>query len=67
MRIIVVTLFACIVAVILLAPHVPSPDQIPAATLVAANSSLPTQDCMNAAAGADGYDPPTQDCLSSLN
>jgi hypothetical protein len=67
MRTIVATIFAVIAAMILMAPHTPSPDRIPAATVSIDNAStLPTQDCMNAVAGADGFDPPTQDCLGSL-
>jgi hypothetical protein len=67
MRIIVVAVFACIAAMIVLAPHPPHPDRIPAATVTAIDSStLPTQDCMNSVAGADGYDAPTQDCLGTL-
>jgi len=67
MRIIVVALFACVVAVILMAPHTPNPNPIPAAAVAAADVSLPpTQDCMNAVTGTDGYAPPTQECLSSM-
>jgi len=67
MRIIVVALFACIVAVILTAPHAPNPNPVPTATVAAADATLPpTQDCMNAVTGADGYAPPTQECLSSM-
>ena len=67
MRAIVVTIFACVAAMIVMAPHAPNPNPIPAATVTAINSStLPTQDCMNAVAGADGSDAPTQDCLGSL-
>lgn len=67
MRVIVATIFAVIAAMILMAPHTPSPSPIPAATVSIDNAStLPTQDCMNAVAGADGFAPPTQDCLGSL-
>jgi hypothetical protein len=67
MRIIVVAVVAVVVAVILMAPHTPSRNPIPAATVIVDNSStLPTQDCMNAVAGADGDAAPTQDCLGSL-
>jgi len=62
MRIIVTTIFACIAAMIVMAPHTPHPNPIPAATVTAIDSStLPTQDCMNAIAGADGSAAPTQD------
>jgi hypothetical protein len=65
MRIIVATIFACIVAIIVTAPHAPAQQPLATnATIV--TSPLPTQDCMNAVAGADGYAPPTQDCLTSL-
>jgi hypothetical protein len=65
MRIIVATIFACIVAMIVMAPHHPGQQPLATNTTVV-TSPLPTQDCMNSAAGADGYAPPTQDCLSSL-
>jgi hypothetical protein len=65
MRIIVATIFACILAMIVLAPHAPVRQPLATSTTVV-TSSLPTQDCMNAVAGTDGYDPPTQDCLSSM-
>jgi hypothetical protein len=65
MRVIVATIFACIAAMILLAPH--APDRQPVATgTTVITSPLPTQDCMNAVAGTDGYAPPTQDCLTSM-
>jgi len=67
MRAIVVTIFALVAAMILMAPHTPDPEPIPAATVTVMNAqTFPTQDCMNAIAGADGSDAPTQDCMSSL-
>jgi len=65
MRIIVATIFACIAAMIVLAPHASVRQPLATSTTVV-TSPLPTQDCMNSAAGADGSDPLTQDCLSSL-
>ena len=64
MRVIVATIFACIVAMIVLAPHAPVRQQVGTSTTVI-TTPLPTQDCLNAVAGADGYDPPTQDCLTA--
>ena len=65
MRVIVTAVFACIVAMILMAPHSPAEHSLaPKTTMV--TSDLPTQDCMNSVAGADGYAPPVQDCLTSM-
>ena len=66
MRVIVVAIVACIAAMIIMAPHAPNPNPIPAATVTAIDSStLPTQDCINAVAG-DADAAPTQDCMGSL-
>jgi hypothetical protein len=66
MRVVVATIFACIVAMIVMAPHAPAP-QSSATNATIVTSPLPTQDCMNSVAGADGYAPPTRDCLTSLS
>jgi len=65
MRIIVAAIFACIVAMIVMAPHAPAQQPLSTNTTVV-TPPLPTQDCMNSVAGADGYEPPTQNCLTSL-
>ncbi|HVW33627.1 MAG TPA: hypothetical protein VHL53_13895 [Acidimicrobiia bacterium] len=64
MRVLVVAIFACIAAMIVTAPH--SRSGQPVAHAKAYPTSLPTQDCMNSVAGADGYAPPIQDCLTSM-
>jgi hypothetical protein len=66
MRVIVAAIFACIVAMIVMAPHAPTGQPLATNTAII-TSPLPTQDCMNSVAGADGYDPPTQDCLTSMS
>ena len=65
MRVIVAAIFACIVSMIVMAPHSPGRHSL-AKTTTAITAPLTTQDCMNSVAGADGYAPPLQDCLTSM-
>jgi hypothetical protein len=52
---------------IVMAPHAPTPSRQPVSITNVVDTPLPDQDCMNSVAGADGYAPPTQDCLTSIS